>query len=62
MKGAWKVSSNIIGDRKVYQVYRMRDANEIDHSGNREYSGGYLTEQYEAKKLAETLNQKEGQL
>lgn len=62
MTGPWKVSSNIIGDRKVYQVYRLRDTNVVDHSGNRECSGGYVTERYEAEKLAEALNQKEEQL
>ena len=58
--GPWKVSSNFIGDRKVYQVYRIKNTEEVDHSGNRECSGGYVTERYEAEKLAEILNQKEG--
>ena len=58
--GPWKVSSNFIGDRKVYQVYRLRDTNAVDNSGNRECSGGYMTERSEAENLAEVLNQKEG--
>ena len=36
MKSPWKVSSNMIGTEKVYQVYRLYDVQEIDHSGNRE--------------------------
>jgi hypothetical protein len=40
----------------------LRDTNVVDHSGNRECSGGYVTERYEAEKLAEALNQKEEQL
>lgn len=36
MKSPWKVSSTMIGGEKAYQVYRLYDAQKIDHSGNRE--------------------------
>ena len=36
MKNRWKISSDYIFGRKFYQVYRLRDINEVDHSGNRE--------------------------
>lgn len=36
MKSEWKVSSNIINGSRIYSIYRLRDINETDHSGNRE--------------------------
>ena len=38
-KSEWRVSSNIINGRTMYIAYRLRDANGVDHSGNREYIG-----------------------
>lgn len=35
----WRVSSTIINGQKKYQVYRIVDDNEVDHSGNREKVG-----------------------
>jgi hypothetical protein len=55
-KGAWKVTSNVIGGEKMYAVYRLRDISAIDHSGNREICGGWLKKEAEATKLAEVLN------
>ena len=37
MKSEWRVTCNDIGGELFYGVYRLRDLNEIDHSGNREY-------------------------
>ena len=37
MKSEWRVSCNYICGGLVYNVYRLRDLDEIDHSGNREY-------------------------
>lgn len=51
----WKVSSNIIGDKKIYGVYRLLNKNEVDHSGNRETVSYYDTRE-EAKKVADKLN------
>ncbi|MGI6691193.1 MAG: hypothetical protein ACOX63_10220 [Christensenellales bacterium] len=60
MKGPWKVACNIIGDQKQYQVYRLRDVDEVDHSGNREYGSELMTDRHEAKDLADRLNAEEG--
>ena len=37
MKSEWRVTCNYIGGERFYDVYRLRDLDEIDHSGNREY-------------------------
>lgn len=37
MKSEWRVTSNYVCGGLVYNVYRLRDLDEIDHSGNREY-------------------------
>ena len=56
MKSEWRVTSNIIGDEKMYAVYRLIDAQKTDHSGNREFAGEYLLERGWAEDLAEKLN------
>ena len=52
----WKVSHTYAGKLDFWQVYRLRDPNGIDHSGNRETFGIYDTEK-EAEKYAKTLNE-----
>lgn len=52
----WKVSSNYIDGEKMYSVYRLRDVNEVDHSGNREYAGGWTSSREEAQKVADKMN------
>lgn len=49
---------NKIGGEKIYQVYRLYDVQEIDHSGNREV---YQTfdRKAEAVGCADLLNQEE---
>mgnify|MGYP004524380839 FL=1 len=37
MKSEWRVTCNYVCRGPVYNVYRLRDLDEIDHSGNREY-------------------------
>lgn len=59
MKSEWRVSVQYCGDEKIYQVYRIRNVNEIDHSGNREYKGGCFYDRQEAVILAEELNSRE---
>lgn len=59
MKGPWKVSSNYINGEKMYIVYRLRDVNAVDHSGNREYAGEYATNRKVCEKLAKELNERE---
>ena len=56
MKSAWKISSQYLGGRKVYQVYRIKDMKKVDHSGNREYAGKLTDDEVAALALAEQLN------
>lgn len=57
--GEWKVSSNPIGGKTFYQVYRIRDIDAVDHSGNRETRGGLYESRLDAERLADTLNAEE---
>jgi len=59
MKGEWKVTSNPIGGKTLYGVYRLLDINEVDHSGNREFAGNYVEDRQIAEFVAEKLNDKE---
>ena len=52
----WRVSSNPVAGRMFYGVYRIRDIDDIDHSGNRETRGFYETRE-EAAALAARLNE-----
>ena len=36
-KGKWEVYSNLFNGRKVYRIGRLKDVNEVVHSGNIEY-------------------------
>lgn len=56
MYGKWKVSSQFIGDEKVFRVYRLKDVSKVDHSGNREYAGEVIYDQNAAYAIAEGLN------
>lgn len=55
----WKVTSNYIGDKKMYAVYRLRDINAVDHSGNREYAGGWIENREAVQIVADQLNGEE---
>lgn len=57
--GTWKVTCNIIGDKRFYAAYRLRDENAVDHSGNREYGSDYLESKEAASDIAAKLNVKE---
>ena len=52
----WRVSSNPIAGRTFYGVYRVRDINDIDHSGNREIYGNYHEDRETAEVMANMLN------
>lgn len=56
---AWRISTNQIGEKKFYQVYRLRDVDEVDHSGNRETRGGLYESRLDAEALARRLNTEE---
>lgn len=53
----WRVSSNQIAGRTFYSIYRVRDINDIDHSGNRETRVGWYYTRGEAERFAEKLNE-----
>jgi hypothetical protein len=55
----WRVQSTPIDDQKFYRVYRIRDIAEVDHTGNREYSGGVTTDRQIAVDRAAELNRRE---
>lgn len=57
MKSEWKVTSQYVNDVKLYQVYRRRDINATDHSGNREYVEGSFNDRQEAENLAKMMNE-----
>mgnify|MGYP000908557185 FL=1 len=52
----WRISSMWLGKKKYYQVYRIKDMKKVDHSGNREYKGGLMEDEFEAMALANKLN------
>lgn len=54
----WRVSTNPVAGKTFYGVYRIRDLDAPDHSGNRETRGYYET-RWEAEKLARLLNEEE---
>lgn len=59
MKSEWRVTSNIIGDRKMYAVYQLKDPRETDHSGNRNYATGFTENLQEATARANQLNEED---
>ena len=59
MKSEWRVSSNPIGQGDfLYCVYRIRDIEKVDHSGNREIFDSYISRDIAEMKASE-LNRKE---
>lgn len=59
MKSEWNVESNYINGKPMYRVYRIRDTEETDHSGNREYAGEYVRDSRMALVAAKALNELE---
>ena len=59
MKGIWRTSTNVVGGKEVYQVFRSLNYEEPDHSGNREVAATLDTED-EALIMAAKLNEAEG--
>ena len=56
MKSEWKVMSNLVNGKKVYQVYRLYDRQKVMQSGNMEISGCVFQTKEAAKQEAERLN------
>ena len=59
MKSEWKISSQYLGGKKYYRVYRIKDMRRVDHSGNREYAGRMTSDEHEVMALAKKLNEEE---
>ena len=59
MKSEWKVESNYINGKPMYRVYRIRDTEETDHSGNREYASEYVSDYQVALDAAVLCNELE---
>lgn len=57
MKSEWKVSSQHINGMKLYSVYRLKDIDEVDHSGNRETHSGFFEDRKSAEDYAAQLNE-----
>jgi len=53
----WRVTANPVGGKMWYAVYRIRDIDEVDHSGNRQYRGGYIDDKSKAEAYARQLNE-----
>lgn len=56
MQSEWRISSMYLGDEQVFQVYRLRDVNAVDHAGNREYRKGMFYNEDEAQAQVDWLN------
>ena len=59
MKSPWMVTTQYICGKPQYAVYRLRDVDEVDHSGNRESGSTYMDSMEEAERIAAELNTKE---
>ena len=58
-KGIWKVQCNVINGERTYIPYRVRNTDEVVHSGNIEHYGEYTSDKAEAQALVDELNEKE---
>lgn len=54
--GEWRVGHQYAGGVTYVRVYRLKDVNEVDHSGNREYYDGIFDNDAQAEKIANVLN------
>ena len=59
MKSEWKIRSQYLGGKKIFQVYRLKDMDEDDQIGNRTYAGAWKRDKAEAVALMEKLNKEE---
>ena len=59
MKSEWKIRSQYLGGKKIFQVYRLKDMDEDDQIGNRTYAGAWKRDKAEAVELVEKLNKEE---
>lgn len=59
MLGKWDITQNILDGKELWMVYRLLDTGEVDHSGNREYTGPVFHDRYAAQGYADHLNEVE---
>lgn len=52
----WRVAHQYAGGETFIRVYRLRDKDAVDHSGNREYYDGVFDNDRQAEKIAAVLN------
>ena len=57
--GVWKVQCNVINGEKRYIPYRLRNTDEVMHSGNIEHYGAYVSDESVAQAIVDELNEKE---
>lgn len=57
MPSEWRVTCNPIDGEYLYRVYRLRDVNATDHSGNREFHGSWTADKATAEAAAKKLNE-----
>lgn len=61
MKSEWRVTTNHIatdeGRVPMYSVYRLRDVNAVDHSGNREMIGRWFDDKEVAEDICRIKNE-----
>ena len=57
MKSKWMVSFQYINGMKLYSVYRLKDVDAVDHSGNRETHSGFFEDRKSAEDYAAQLNE-----
>ena len=62
VKSEWRVTRNYIDGASLYAVYRLIDVDKVDHSGNREFAGGYTTNKKAAIEVANILNKEEAKI
>lgn len=55
----WRVGHKAVGGTTYICVYRLRDMDAIDHSGNREYYEGFFDSDKQAEYFARELNRME---
>lgn len=56
MRSKWKVSSQYIGDEKMYIALRICDTSQPQHGGNVETKGTYTTDRDSVQALVDKLN------
>lgn len=55
----WRISTNIVDGAKIFEVYKLKDPLEVDHSGNREVMAAYKDKEL-AQIVCDQLNEKLG--